>query len=93
MKRTWTRYYITVFYSIRNVKPLHHDDVSKSFRTGRLERILQMVKLSATRCSCIAILSVSLVSFVAITLCVASRRVFVVVVVVVCFFITQSGNF
>jgi len=28
----------------------------KSFRTGRLERELQMVQLSATRCSCIAIL-------------------------------------
>jgi hypothetical protein len=38
-----------------------------------------MVQLSATRCSCIAILRVSLVSFVAITLCVASQRVFVVV--------------
>jgi hypothetical protein len=41
-----------------------------------------MVQLSATRCSCIAILSVSLVSFAAITLCVASQRVFVVVFVV-----------
>jgi hypothetical protein len=39
--------------------------VSKSFRTGRLERELQMVQLSATRCSCIAILWVSLVSFAA----------------------------
>jgi hypothetical protein len=38
-------------------------------------RELQMVQLSATRCSCIAILSVSLVSFAAITLCVASQRV------------------
>jgi hypothetical protein len=34
-----------------------------------------MVQLSATRCSCIAILWVSLVSFAAITLCVASQRV------------------
>jgi hypothetical protein len=34
-----------------------------------------MVQLSATRCSCIAILCVSLVSFAAITLCVASQRV------------------
>jgi hypothetical protein len=42
-----------------------------------------MVQLSATRCSCIAILWVSLVSFAAITLCVASQRLFVVVVVVV----------
>jgi len=41
---------------------------SKSFRTGRLERELQMVELSATRCSFIAILWVSPVSFAAITL-------------------------
>jgi hypothetical protein len=33
-----------------------YEDVYKSFRTGRLERELQMVQLSATRCSCIAIL-------------------------------------
>jgi hypothetical protein len=42
---------------------------------GRLEWELQMVQLSATRCSCIAILWVSLVSFAAITLYVASERV------------------
>jgi hypothetical protein len=54
--------------------------VSKSFRTGRLERELQMVQLSATRCRCIAILRVSLVSSAAITLCVASQRVFIFVV-------------
>jgi len=53
--------------------------VSKSFRTGRLERELQMIQLSATRCSCIAILWVSLMSFAHITLCVASQRVFVVI--------------
>jgi hypothetical protein len=35
--------------------PLEYEGVSKSFRTGRLERELQMVQLSATRCSCIAI--------------------------------------
>jgi hypothetical protein len=46
-----------------------HEGVSKSFRTGRLERELQMVQLSATKCSCNAILWISLVSFVAITLC------------------------
>jgi hypothetical protein len=40
--------------------------VSKSFRTGRLERELPMVELSATKCSSIAILLVSLVSFAAI---------------------------
>jgi hypothetical protein len=39
-----------------------------------------MVQLSATRCNCIAILWVSLVIFSAITLCVSSQWVFVVVV-------------
>jgi hypothetical protein len=39
-----------------------------------------MVQLSATRCSCIGIVWVSLVSFGAITLCVASSRVFIFVV-------------
>jgi hypothetical protein len=38
-----------------------------------------MVQFSASRCSCIAILLVSLVSFVAITFCVASQGVSVVV--------------
>jgi hypothetical protein len=38
-----------------------------------------MVQFSATRCSCIAILWVSLLSFAAITLCVASQQVFIVV--------------
>jgi hypothetical protein len=42
-----------------------YEGVSKSFRTGRLERELQMEELSATMCSCIVILWVSLVSFVA----------------------------
>jgi hypothetical protein len=56
-----------------------YKDVSKSFRTGCLERELQMVRLSATRCSCIAVLWVSLVSFAAITFYVASEQVFVVV--------------
>jgi hypothetical protein len=57
-----------------NVK-LKYEGVSKSFRTGRLERELEMVQLSATRCSCVAILWVSAVTFAAIILCVASRRV------------------
>jgi hypothetical protein len=52
-----------------------YEGVSISFRTGLLERELQMVQLSATRCSCIAILRVSLVSFATITLCVASERI------------------
>jgi hypothetical protein len=58
-----------------------YEDVSRSFRTGRLERELQMVQLSVTRCCCIVILWVSLVSFSSITLCVASQRVFTLVVV------------
>jgi len=33
-----------------------YDGVSESYRTGRLERELQMVQLPATRCSCIVIL-------------------------------------
>jgi hypothetical protein len=65
-----------------------YEGVSKSFRTGRLGRELQMVQLFVTRCNCIAILSVSLVSFAAITFCVASQRVFTVVIS-----LTQSGNF
>jgi hypothetical protein len=56
-----------------------YEGVSKSFRTCRLERELHMIQLSATRCSCIAILWVSVVSFVAITLCIASQWVFIVV--------------
>jgi hypothetical protein len=50
-----------------------------------------MVQLSATGCSCIAILWASLVSFAAITLCVASQQVFIVVSVY--FVMTPSGNF
>jgi hypothetical protein len=53
--------------------------VSKSFRTGRLKRELQMVQLSATRCSYVAILWVSLMISAAITLFVASQREFIVV--------------
>jgi hypothetical protein len=59
------------------------EGVSKSFRIGRLKRELQMVQLSATRCSCIYLLYVSLVSFAAIALCVASQQVFVVVYFVI----------
>jgi hypothetical protein len=59
-----------------------YEGVSNSSRTDRLERELQMVQLWATRCICIAILWVSLMSFAAITLCVASQRVFVVYFVI-----------
>jgi hypothetical protein len=57
--------------------------VSRIFRTCRLELERQMIKFSATRCSCIAILGVSLVSFATVTLCVASQRMFVVVYFVI----------
>jgi hypothetical protein len=66
--------------------------VSKNFRTGRLEPQLHIVHLYVTGYGCVAILRVSLVSFVAITLFVASQLVFIVIVVVVPFS-TQSGNF
>jgi hypothetical protein len=64
-----------------------YEGVSKSFRTGRLQREQQMIQLPASRCSCIVILLVSLVSFAAIILCVASQRVFIVVSV---HFVTDS---
>jgi hypothetical protein len=60
--------------------PQVYEGVSKSFRTGRLERDLQMAQLSATRCSCISILWVSVVSFAAISLSVPFQRVFIVFV-------------
>jgi hypothetical protein len=41
--------------NVKNTK-YTYEGVFKSFRTGRLERELQMVEFSATRCSCIAIL-------------------------------------
>jgi hypothetical protein len=47
-----------------------------------------MAQLSAIGCSCMAILWVSVVSFAAITLCVASQRVFIVIVVV--YFVIDS---
>jgi hypothetical protein len=47
-----------------------YEGVSISFRTGHLERELQMIELSATKCSCVAILWVGLVGFAAVTLCV-----------------------
>jgi hypothetical protein len=60
-----------------------YEGVSKSLRTDRLERELQVVQLSATRCSWIVISWVSLVSFAAITVCVASQRVFIIVYIVI----------
>jgi hypothetical protein len=85
--RTKTRARVLNCCTINDSNEGTYKGVSKSSRTGRLERELQMVQLSATRCSYIAILWVSLVSFATITLCIGSRQVFVVVVVVVHFVI------
>jgi hypothetical protein len=68
----WTTYYRTTY-----------EGVSKIFWNGLLEREFLMVQLSATRCSCIAILWVSLLTFAAITLCVASQQVFIIVYFVI----------
>jgi len=48
-----------------------------------------MVQISATGCSCIAILWVSIANSAAIILCVASQRVFIAAVV----YFVESGNF
>jgi hypothetical protein len=56
-----------------------YDGIFKSFRTGCLERELQVVQISATRCSCIAILWVSLVS-------VASQGAFIALVIYFVFY-------
>jgi hypothetical protein len=71
--------WVTGAFSLGVKRPGREADHSPHLRTGRLERELQMVQLSVTRYSCIAILLVSLVSFAAITLYVASQRVFIVV--------------
>jgi hypothetical protein len=68
-----------------------YEGVSKSFRTSRQERELQMVQLSTTRCSCVAILWVSIVSFAAITLCVLLLKECLLLLFIS--LSTQSGNF
>jgi hypothetical protein len=65
-------------YKITSTMKAKFESVSKSFQTGCLELELQMVQLSATRCSWNTILWASLVSFTAIALCVASQ-VFIVI--------------
>jgi hypothetical protein len=68
------------FFFLLLIVNLIYEAVSIRFRTGRLGRELQMIQLSAIKCSCIAILWVSLVSFAAITLYIACQQVFIVVV-------------
>jgi hypothetical protein len=67
-------------YLLFHLMVITYEGVSKSFWTGHMEWELQMVQLSATRCSCITILWASLVSFATITPCVASQWVCIVVV-------------
>jgi hypothetical protein len=47
---------ILILDRICHIQPVLYDGVSKSFRTEHLKRELEMVQLSATRCSFIAIL-------------------------------------
>jgi hypothetical protein len=85
-------HYYTRLKGLWSITHASYEGVFKSSRTGRLEREPQMIQVSAIRYSCIAILWVSLVSFAAITLSVASQLVFIIVAVVH-FVMTQSGNF
>jgi hypothetical protein len=60
----FTSYFYHLLTKPRHIKETHfvnfivpiYEGVSKSFRTGRLERELQIIQFSATRCSFIAIL-------------------------------------
>jgi hypothetical protein len=75
---------VELYFHSPNTTSLHgahlkHRDNFTFTRILELVKV-QMVHLSATRCSCIAILWVSLVSFAAITLCITSQRGFIVVV-------------
>jgi len=54
MVRGLGAFYTCIGFQIRHI--LCNQCVSKGFRTGRLEQELQMVQLSATGCSCIAVL-------------------------------------
>jgi hypothetical protein len=67
---------------------MSYKGISKSFQTGCMEWELQILQLSATKCSCIAVLWISLVSFVAITLCVASQWAFIIIIIV--YFVIDS---
>jgi hypothetical protein len=67
LRKLWSTWWNWMFLT-RCHWVLYYEGVSKCFRTGRLARELQMVQLSATTCSCIAISWISLVSCAAITL-------------------------
>jgi hypothetical protein len=56
MHSSQTRFLYPMSIVVLFFKVVVYEGVSRSFRTGRLERELQVVELSATRCSFIAIL-------------------------------------
>jgi len=57
LKPTYTMYIRSILILQLNLSlGRTYEGVSKSFRTGHLERELQMLQLSATRCSFIAVL-------------------------------------
>jgi hypothetical protein len=68
----------------------HTYGVPKSFRNGGLERELEMVQISAMRCSCIVILWVSLVGFAAITFVLLLNECLLLLLFISLW--TQSGN-
>jgi hypothetical protein len=69
-------HYFRSLEGTKRLTTIGYGGVSKSFRTGCMEGELQMVQLSATRCSCIAILWISLVRYAAINpLCCFSKSV------------------
>jgi hypothetical protein len=72
------------------MKENKYKGVSKSFQSGHLEQELQMVQLSAAKCSYITILWGSLVNFAAITLCAASQWVFIVVSLLFCYWLSPE---
>jgi len=57
-RAVWWGFYNTssCYVILKNGAHAMYEGVSRSFRTGLLERELRMVQLSATRCSCIGIL-------------------------------------
>jgi hypothetical protein len=69
----WTPQTTNWVHDSYKIKP----NQSKSFRTGRLEREIQMAQLSTTRCTCFAILWVSLMNFAAIALWWWQQRVII----------------
>jgi hypothetical protein len=56
LRKTLSVHTLRVQFVIYFIVPISYEGVSISSRTGSLELELQMVQLSATWCSCIAIL-------------------------------------